>query len=175
MLIFIDPSVYNVIFTTNMLSHIICAENSVVVNYNSMLQGIPRIDALNPFCVYQNSVNFTFINEEQFEQLFSNVMTTPEAFKTTVDMMREVYNGKDVFVLCDFSSYINDYMVNCLSAFILQTYGYVSNIVKDIEDCNILKDYGFTPQGLQTLDANFETYKNIFGIRDLYSDHGVLA
>ena len=144
-----------------------------LLNFNSLVENVPRLDALNPY--WNTNSNQIFTDELSFDTWYVNHITTsPEAFKQIVDIMRAVYNGKNVYILCDWSNEIGVNMIEALIKFITDNYGYRCNIVNN-PNYIYVKDGTFSSEGIQLLDANMETYIKMFGVRELPSDHGDLA
>ena len=61
-------------------------------------------------------------------------------------------------------------MIEALIKFIVDNYGYVSNVVKNYDDMMNLVEGSFSSDGIQLFDSNMETYINLFGINNLPSD-----
>ena len=112
-----------------------------------------------------------FTNELEFDAWYVKYLTTtPEAFKEFIDLMRIVYNGESVYILCDWNNEISVNMIEALIKFIVDNYGYVSNVVKNYDDMMNLVEGSFSSDGIQLFDSNMETYINLFGINNLPSD-----
>ena len=163
MIVFGTPNVYQTIQN----------KFDVVYNFNSLMEGVTRLDALNPYWTINTRV---FTDEYSFDKWFVEYLTTTsEAFKQMIDLLRIVYNGYNVYVMCDFSNEVSVNMIECLIKFITDTYGYACNIAKDVDDIATLREGTFSADGVQLFDENMNTYIKMFGIRGLASQHGDLA
>lgn len=146
-----------------------------VYNFNSLLEGVPVLDGLNPYWKNAESTTQIFTDELSFDNWYVNLITTsPQAFKQIVDIMRDVYNGLNVYILCDWSNEIATNMIEALIKFITDSYGYRCNVIND-ENSIYIKEGDFSMQGIQLFDSNMETYIKMFGTSELPSDHGDLA
>ena len=143
-----------------------------VFNFNTLIEGVEKLDALNP---YYNLANQVFFNDITFDSWYINYLTrTPKAFKQIIDLMRHLYNGENVYILCDWNNEIAENMIEALMKFITDSYGYKCNIVKNANDICIVSGT-FSTSGIQLFDRNMETYIKMFGADNLPSDHGSLA
>lgn len=144
------------------------ADNSYIFNLNSLVECANQLRYLNPYNnnLYQGDINFT-----DFDMKYMNyIMNTPEAFKEYIDLIRLAYNGINVWILSNFD-YENAYnVVECLSKIILEQYGYVCNIVNNIEDIFSVKDGTFSIEGIQLFDSQMEYYIQMYGTNGLISD-----
>lgn len=140
-----------------------------VFNFNTLLENVTRLQYLNPYWNTNNRRVFT--NELEFDTWYVNYLTTtPEAFKELIDLMRIVYNGGSIYILCDWNNEISVNMIEALIKFIVDSYGYVSNILRTCDDIYGLIEGTFSADGIQLFDKNMETYINLFGINNLPSD-----
>ena len=139
-------------------------------NFNSLFEhGGKRLQYLNPY--WNSNAGKIFTNELEFDAWYVKYLTTtPEAFKEFIDLMRIVYNGESVYILCDWNNEISVNMIEALIKFIVDNYGYVSNVVKNYDDMMNLVEGSFSSDGIQLFDSNMETYINLFGINNLPSD-----
>lgn len=139
-------------------------------NFNSLFEHWgKKLQYLNPYC--NSNIGKVFTNELEFDAWYVKYLTTtPEAFKEFIDLMRIVYNGESVYILCDWNNEISVNMIEALIKFIVDNYGYVSNVVKNYDDMMNLVEGSFSSDGIQLFDSNMETYINMFGINNLPSD-----
>ena len=145
----------------------------VVLNFNSLIEGVDRLDALNPYWQINGQI---FQNEYQFDIWYvSYLNTSQQAFRQLVDLLRIAYNGYNVYILCDFSNEIGINLIEGLIKYITDTYGYICNIVKSMSDIPNIKEGTFSIEGIERFDDNMETYKAMFGTDHLESIHGDLA
>lgn len=145
-----------------------------VFNFNTLIEGLTNLNALNPY--YNTSMKQIFIDELSFDKWYIDyITTTPSAFKQLIDVLRLLYNGLDVFIICEWNNEIAENMIEALIKFITDNYGIRCNIVKSIDDLSNILSGTFSSSGIQLFDANMETYINMFGTNGLYSDHGSLA
>lgn len=143
-----------------------------VFNFNTLIEGVEKLDALNP---YYSSTNQVFFDDLTFDSWYINYLTTsPSAFKQIVDLMRHLYNGENVYILCEWNNEIAENMIEALIKFITDSYGYKCNIAKNANDIYIVSGT-FSTKGIQLFDRNMETYIKMFGADNLPSDHGSLA
>jgi hypothetical protein len=165
-LIFGTPQVYSILrMNPNKIDYI-------YVNFNSLVEGVEKLDALNP---YWSSTEQVFFNEFEFDNMYiSYITTSPAAFRQLVDLMRTLYNGYSVFIICDWNNDVSINMIEALMKFITDSYGFKCNICTDIMN-DIISDGDFSTDGIQMFDRNMETYIQMFGTDKLYSDHGDLA
>jgi hypothetical protein len=98
------------------------------------------------------------------------ISSDPNAFKEFINIMRNVYNGRNVWILCDFSLENAYNVIETLIKYILEQYDYVVNIAKFPEDTENLIEGSFSPMGIQKFDAHLENYLQYFGLDGLESD-----
>lgn len=138
-----------------------------IYNFNTLLENVPQLNYLNP---YWNYPMVSTIDKE-FDMWYVNYLgTTQMAFKQFMDIMRDAYNGDNVWILVDFSSEGSANITETLIKYILDIYGYVCNVVHTVDDLYNLVEGTFSAIGIQTFDANMEAYINTFGYRELPSD-----
>lgn len=136
-------------------------------NFNTLLENVPQLNYLNP---YWNYPMVSTIDKE-FDMWYVNYLgTTQMAFKQFMDIMRDAYNGDNVWILVDFSSEGSANITETLIKYILDIYGYVCNVVHTVDDLYNLVEGTFSAIGIQTFDANMEAYINTFGYKELPSD-----
>lgn len=138
-------------------------------NFNTLFENAPKLQYLNPY--WNTNSGRVFTNELEFDSWYVNYLTTtPEAFKEFIDLMRIVYNGGSIYILCDWNNEISINMIEALIKFIVDNYGYVSNVVRTYDDIHGLIEGTFSADGIQLFDINMETYINLFGMNNLPSD-----
>lgn len=138
-----------------------------VINFNTLCEFVDQLYYLNPYKTYQN---FN-VNTYEFDQWYASyIMDNPDCFKEFTNLMRQVYNGYNVWVLVDFSIETGNCIVETLIKFILEYYGYVSNVCHTAEDTENLVDGEFSMQGIQAFDQQLRNYIQYFGESGLYSD-----
>lgn len=139
-----------------------------VLNFNTMLENCQPLHYLNPYRFNQYAYNTNCI---EFDMWYVDYIgNTPAAFKEFISLMRNVYNGYDVWVLVDFSTETATNVIETLIKYILEQYGYVSNVVHTPDDlCNLVEGE-FSPIGIQMLDAHMENYLQYFGPKGLQTD-----
>lgn len=140
-----------------------------VFNFNTMFERVPQLIYLNPYrCGYYMSNTNTY----EFDLWYANYMNScPDAFREFVNLMREVYNGRIVYLLCDFSTEGGTNVIESLIKYILETYDYVSNVVHEEEDFDTLVEGEFSSAGIQKFDMQLEAYLRMFGDRGLENDN----
>lgn len=149
-------------------SPFICGEpdNMVIFNFSSYKEGFNRLTGLNPLNYYPIGISTTY----EFDLWYANfIINNSDSYKEFIDIMRYLYNGVDVCILVDLNLEFSNLLIESLSKFISERYGYVSNIIKDIDDVNYLKNGEFTVSGLLLLDKEFDKYIYTYGSNSLYS------
>lgn len=149
-------------------SPFICGDpnNSIVLNLSSYKEGFYRLKSLNPLNYYPIGISSNY----EFDLWYANfIINNRDAYKDFIDIMRNLYNGIDVCILVDMNLEFSNLLVESLSKFISERYGYISNIIKDVEDIYYLKEGQFTVSGLLQLDKEFDQYIYTYGSKSLYS------
>jgi hypothetical protein len=90
--------------------------------------------------------------------------------KNNFNRITFVNHQKTERMTLDYNIEFSNLIIESLSKFILERYGYTSNIIKDIEDMNYLKEGEFETSGILLLDQEFDTYIQKYGSRFLYTD-----
>ena len=143
------------------------SETFAIYNLTSYKEGFPRIDPINPLTYYNNGISASY----EFDMWYANfLINNPDSYRCFLDIMRQLYNGMNVWILIDPRIEFSMVLVESLEKFILERYGYVSNIIRDPEDVFYLKEGTFDPKGFLLIDRELESYLRIFGYRSLPSD-----
>lgn len=146
----------------------------IVYNFNTLLENVPQLNHLNPY--WDNTMveaikRSMFSLDKSFDMWYVNYLGTfPPAFKQFMDVMKDVYNGKNIWILIDPTSEVAMNIIEILIKYISETYGYTCNVVNTPDDLEYLVDGTFSIKGIQTFDANLETYLNTFGFQMTESD-----
>jgi hypothetical protein len=141
----------------------------IVYNFNTMLEFVTPLYYLNPYRQYCN-INIHTMSYE-FDIWYADYINYDKnVFKEFITLMRNVYNGRDVWVLCDFSLESAFNVIETLIKFILEQYGYTCNIAKVPADVETLVEGSFSAMGIQLFDAQLENYIQCFGTDGLESD-----
>lgn len=149
-------------------------EKFYLFNFNELIESVTPLTYLNPY--FNNSINIpkAFTNDMTFDQWYINYLTTtPEAFRELIDIMRLIYNGCNVYILCSWNNEVSINLIEALSKFIIDNYGYVCGFVQMEDDLQYIEKFKkstFSIEGIQLFDRNMETYINLFGHRNLPSD-----
>ena len=139
-----------------------------IVNFNTMFEYVPQLMYLNP---YRNNQYYGNTNCYEFDMWYVNYLaSTPEAFREFINLMREAYNGKNVWILVDFSTETASNVVETLIKYIMETYEYACNVAHTPDDTENFVEGQFSPMGIQMFDAHMENYLQYFGGRGLESD-----
>lgn len=142
-------------------------ENTLYLNLSSYIEGLPRLNGLNPLNYYNIGISTTY----EFDMWYANfLINNSESYKELIDIMRELYNGRNVCILVNYTLEFSNLLVESLSKFISERYGYISNIIKDPDDILYLKEGEFDTSGLLLLDREFDKYIQTYGSRSLYTD-----
>lgn len=136
--------------------------DSVIYNFSSYKEGFQRLYYLNPILQYnllQFDSNIIYGDEFDkwyFDYIFSNQNVYIEFIGC---IMRNVYIGKDVYILIDPNFQISNIIVESLIRLIRIRYGYISNITYDFElDMNSLIDSDFSIEGIVLIDDEMEKF-----------------
>jgi hypothetical protein len=139
-----------------------------IANFNTMIEYIPQLMYLNP---YRNNQYYGNTNCYEFDMWYVNYLaSTPEAFREFINLMREAYNGKNIWILVDFSTETASNVVETLIKYIMETYGYACNVAHTPDDTENFVEGQFSPMGIQMFDTHMENYLQYFGGRGLESD-----
>lgn len=146
-----------------------CTESfTTVLNFNTLLENIPRLNYLNPYFMMTYSTN---TNCYEFDMWYMNyIANEPKAFKEFIDFMRLAYNGYNVWVLVDFSTETATNVIETLIKCIVEQYGYICNVARVPEDTENFVEGQFSPMGIQMFDTQMENYIVYFGNRGLITD-----
>lgn len=138
-----------------------------IYNFNTMYEMFPQLIYLNP---YRNNQYPGNTNCMEFDAWYVNyISNTPEAFREFINLMRDVYNGKNVWVLVDW--YETSYnVIETLAKYILEQYGYSCNMFYTPEDTENYEEGYFSPIGIQLFDSHLENYLHTFGDKGLEND-----
>ena len=143
------------------------ANNMVVFNLSSYMEGFYRLKSLNPLNYYPIGISSNY----EFDMWYANfIINNSDTYKEFIDIMRYLYNGVDVCILIDLNLEFSNLLVESLSKFISERYGYISNIIKDPADIDNLREGEFSINGLLLLDQEFDKYICTYGSKSLYSD-----
>ena len=144
-------------------------EEVITYNFNTMYENCEQIIYLNPYRCNRWEYS-TLCND--FDIWYGQYLQqSPDSFREFINFMRNVYNGKDVWVLVDFSVETAVSVVEYLIKYIYEMYGYVSNIVKEPEDLENLKEGDFSARGIQTFDQHLIYYLITHGSKGLEEDN----
>ena len=139
-----------------------------VLNFNTMIEQVTQLNFLNPY--WGNNITMR-TDDYNFDMWYMTyLLSTPDAFRQLVDLMRIPYNGNNVWILVDFSMEGSVNIIESLIKYIQEIYGYTCNVVHVPEDLENLVQGTFSNIGIQTFDANMESYIQLFGHRNLPSD-----
>lgn len=138
-----------------------------IVNFNTLVEKVDQLMYLNPYRLYQYGYN---TDTYEFDMWYMDYLINGPAFQEFTNLMRRIYNGENVWVLCDFSLENAYNVIETLVKVILEQYGYVVNIVKSPEDLNNLVEGQFSSKGIQFFDKQLENYIQYFGIEGLESE-----
>ena len=110
-------------------------------NFNTLFENAPKLQYLNPY--WNTNSGRVFTNELEFDVWYVNYLTTtPEAFKEFIDIMRIVYNGGSIYILCDWN---NEISINKQQGLIQVTrYPDESGKINSKQDYRIQKTYNQT-------------------------------
>jgi hypothetical protein len=138
-----------------------------VVNFNTTIQDVPQMMYLNPY--YCGAYNLN-TNTPEFDAWFINYISSdPNAFKEFINLVREAYNGKNLWILTDFDTETSTNVMEVIIKYILENYGYACNEVKTVEDLDTLVEGEFSDSGITFFDAHMENYLMYFGANGLES------
>lgn len=138
-----------------------------LVNFNTLVESVEQLMYLNP---YRGRYNGT-TDSLEFDAWYINYLSSnPPAFREFINIMREAYNGHNVWILCDFSAETAINVIEILIKYIMESYGYACNVVHNPDDTDNLIEGSFSPLGIQMFDAHMENYLQYFGDRGLYTD-----
>lgn len=146
----------------------------IVYNFNTLIENIPQLTHLNPYwdnMMIESIKRSMFSLDKAFDMWYVNYIGTYQpAFKQFMDIMKDVYNGKNIWILVDYSSDVAVNIIEILIKYISETYGYTCNVIVTPDDLENVVEGTFSTQGIQTFDANLETYINTFGFQMTESD-----
>lgn len=125
----------------------------VVYNYSGFNEGVLNLNLLPPF-------NCIAGEEKSFDILYSNyILNNNDVFFNFMKIMMNVYNGNNVYLV---TSSILDSVTDSLQKFITSRYGYVCNIINDIEDMETAEDSNFSIQGIYNLDNDIQRFSKLY-------------
>ena len=148
---------------TNPSPYIPYGDNNVVIyNFSSYKEGFQRLVYLNPILQYnlfQFDSNIIYSDEFDkwyFDYIFSNQNVYVEFIGC---IMRNVYMGKDVYILIDPNFQMANIIIESLIRLIRLRYGYICNITYDFElDKESLIDSDFSIEGVVLIDDEMEKF-----------------
>ncbi len=152
-----------IVFTSN-INLIPYINNAMIYNlssyysgYNDITKLITKIQIINNTEMLANE----FIYSPYFDNIYYNsILNDHELFCCLLQLMMNVYNGNNAIVLISHDNY-RDAITESLIKLIQVRYGYNCWEIENVEDLDILKETHFTPQGIQNLDADKQTYDSI--------------
>ena len=131
--------------------------SSYYSGYNDITKLITKIQIINNTEMLANE----FIYSPYFDNIYYNsILNDHELFCCLLQLMMNVYNGNNAIVLISHDNY-RDAITESLIKLIQVRYGYNCWEIENVEDLDILKETHFTPQGIQNLDADKQTYDSI--------------
>lgn len=139
-------------------------EKQIVLNFSSYMEGFYRLNSFNPLNFYNIGISAT----KDFDLWYANFLSFNKAtHKELVDIMRQLSNGVDVYIMVDYSIEFSNILIESLSKFILEKYGYTSNMINDKEDLDYLVEGDFSRQGIMNLEVELEEYVYEYGEQSL--------
>lgn len=129
-------------------------DNMVVLNLNSFLEGYERLNLLPPFGLEYGDKDFDMKYAEY-------ILTNDNVFMELMKVIISLYAGKDVYILSAKNN-IYEFIAESLQKFIQQRYGYLSNILNDMEDWEYVEESSFNIYGVYNLDIDKERFSYIY-------------
>jgi hypothetical protein len=87
-----------------------------------------------------------------------------------IDIMRNVHYGNDVVILIDFGIPYAEYLAETMAGYLLMMYGCPSNIIKEPEDVETIKEATFSDRGLEQVEFDLGWVRQNFAWSDLPND-----
>ncbi len=143
--------------------------DTMIFSLCSYKEGFTNISFLDPF---NYSSDYTMYSDDaQFNQYCFNLWTAnPEAHRMIIDIMRNVHYGNDVVILIDFSIPYAEYLAETMAGYLLMMYGCPSNIIKEPEDVETIKEATFSDRGLEQVELDLGWVRQNFAWSDLPND-----
>lgn len=114
-------------------------------------------EALPAFSSSELPSDLDYNNEREFDIQYMNyILSNERAFLNMMSVMWELYNGSNVCVLVSDKDEYRESLNESLIKFIQQRYGWNANIVKSIDDIEVLEDGDFSPSGILNFDEDKE-------------------
>lgn len=134
-------------------------EDTVILNLASFKEGYYNLVGLNPYNYYSISSPQNYQDEYNFDMWYKSIIeTNPQANREFIDMMRYVYNGKNIYILVDFRFENINNLTESLIKYITEAFGYTCNIVHEVGDILYSKEGSFSPRGVKLMDQLLEFY-----------------
>jgi len=147
----------NIIFNRD-LTH---PENTVIFNVSSLLEGYRRLDALTP-PKYVGGMYMDPNDPDKFYELYKIYLSqSTDAMLEIMDIAYALYEGMDVILLIGASDLYRDNLREAIAKLFIERYGYLSNIVMDVNDIETIKDNSFAIWGLMNFDKDKEWYTTV--------------
>ena len=149
-----------------------------VYNISSMIMD-PRIKKLDLFpfqnMLYDAAMASRNGTEYQFDQLYADmIMKYPDKFVQFMQIVRDLYFGKNVVLLVYREDQVFDPLTESLCKLIQQRYGYNYQLINSSEDFNINDSSGFTVAGIMNFDqdnAKFLEYMKQYNPKEFENEN----
>lgn len=132
-----------------------------VMNLSSLYSGYDNVTDLITKLETFNNTNMPmpeFVQSVEFDRQFaSSLMNDPVLFSNLMKIMLCCREGYTVIILVQRDWY-RDAVMESLSKFIQQRYGYNTWVVQDPDDIECIHECWFTPMGLLALDEDILRY-----------------
>lgn len=129
-------------------------DNMVILNLNSFLEGYERLNLLPPFGLEYGDKDFDMKYAEY-------ILTNDNVFMELMKVIMSLYTGKDVYILSAKNN-IYEFIAESLQKFIQQRYGYLANILNDMDDWEYVEESSFNIYGVYNLDIDKERFSYIY-------------
>lgn len=160
MIAFMDTPMY-----AELLRYKFPGRDPVILNLSSLYSGYINISNLITKIAPINNTGLLipeFVNSVEFDmQYASAVLNDPDLFGSLINIMLRAYEGYLVCILVQRDNY-RDAVMESLIKLIQQRYGYNCWIIEDPEDIEIMSEQMLLPNGLITLDADINQYKQMY-------------
>lgn len=138
-------------------------EDTIIFNFSSFKEGYPVLSNMNSYYKYYPYIPNNDYNDMSFINYI--VIHNIEAYREFIDIMKLLYNGKDVYIMIDTTMESSNDLIDQLISYIYNTFGYVSNKAQTTDDLLYLREGSFTTEGIVKMDTLIDYYVRTFGYR----------
>lgn len=144
-------------------------DNTEIWNFNSLVEDYRFLNLLPPN-------NLGAASEYEFDnKYYEYIFTNNDTFVRFMNMIKCLYDGKNVYLIVYGDDYWSDNIVQSLLKLIQQRYGINATLVNTVEDVIYASNSKFDPYfGIANLDQDLDRYEFLYNKVQLMDNGGVV-